>query len=221
MTFSVPIGYLAAGYHSLSIGLYNNKKTFHNEVSTLWIDDVTVSTTSNQPPNGALLREIWTDISGKYISDLTDTAAYPESPNVVDVVSLFESHYTWRDYYGQKIRGYIYPPITGLYTFVISGNHSSELYLSTDEHESTKIKIAYTDEWTSFHEWDKYSTQQSVQILLEAGKTYYVEALQKENDGFDHLSVAWTRPDALFEIIPGQYLQTFIPAPPLVDPSCN
>jgi hypothetical protein len=38
--FEVNLGYLSRGYHTLTIGGYNNKKTYHNEITEVLIDDV-------------------------------------------------------------------------------------------------------------------------------------------------------------------------------------
>lgn len=43
-TFSVSLGQLAPGAHSLTIGAYNNKKTATNETTEMRIDDVRVAT---------------------------------------------------------------------------------------------------------------------------------------------------------------------------------
>ena len=41
-TFQVDLGTLSSGLHTLTIGAYNNKKTYPDEVTTLFIDDVSV-----------------------------------------------------------------------------------------------------------------------------------------------------------------------------------
>ena len=43
-TVSLDLGTLAAGGHTFTIGLYNNKKTFDDEWTRLWLDDVAIVT---------------------------------------------------------------------------------------------------------------------------------------------------------------------------------
>jgi glucose/arabinose dehydrogenase len=47
--FNVNLGSLATGTHTLTVGGYNNKKTFNNEVTEVLIDDVIVSSTGPPP----------------------------------------------------------------------------------------------------------------------------------------------------------------------------
>ena len=54
-TVELDLGTLAAGSHTLDLGLYNNKKTYNNESSQAWFDDVTIiqrpGSPSNTPPS--------------------------------------------------------------------------------------------------------------------------------------------------------------------------
>ncbi len=47
------LGVLSAGSHTLTIGGFNNKKTFGDEVITVRIDDVVVRTTTNVAQQGS------------------------------------------------------------------------------------------------------------------------------------------------------------------------
>ncbi|WP_299617922.1 Calx-beta domain-containing protein [Pelagibius sp.] len=49
-TYSAMLGVLAAGSHSLTIGGFNNKKTWNNEATELTIDDVSLVATPTAPP---------------------------------------------------------------------------------------------------------------------------------------------------------------------------
>jgi PQQ-dependent dehydrogenase (s-GDH family) len=72
------------------------------------------------------------------------------------------------------------------------------------------VKIAFTTSATNSRQWNKYSTQKSVSVLLTAGQQYYVEALMKESTGNDNLAVGWAKPGqsttAPSEVIPGTSL---------------
>ena len=129
------------------------------------------------------------------------------------MLPAFESPKDVADNYGARIRGYICPPQTGNYTFWIAADDASELWLSTDDNPNNKTKIAYTSSYTGFREWYWFPSQKSVSISLQAGSKYYIEALHKEGNGGDHLSVAWQLPNGTFEgPILGTRLSPYLPS---------
>ena len=98
--------------------------------------------------------------------------------------------------YGQWIRGWIIPVETGNHTFWLASDDGSELWLSPDRNPSGKQLVASVQTWTSPGQWDKFPTQRSAAITLEAGAPYYYEIFHAEGTGGDHLEIAWTRPGA-------------------------
>jgi PA14 domain len=159
---------------------------------------------------GSITREVWTGISGDFVSTIPLGAA----PNITDTRRSFEAPTNWADHYGTRMRGYITAPATGNYTFWIAGDNNSELWLSLNDNPANKVRIGLVSEWTNSRQWDKYSTQKSATpIPLTAGQRYYVEALQKEGGGGDNLAVGWAKPgestSAPSEVIPGSVLSQF------------
>jgi len=147
-----------------------------------------------------LLREVWTGIPGTAVSDLTNNPAYPDNPTSTDYVTdFFEAPIDIDNDYGQRMHGFILPPQTGSYTFWISSDDNSTLFLSTDETPANVQTIAYVPGWTTSREWTKYAEQQSAPISLVAARRYYIEALQKEGGGGDNLAVMWELPDSTME----------------------
>ena len=156
---------------------------------------------------GPVLREYWTGIGGTGVADLTQQPSFPGSPSGMSWEANFEAPTDWADDYGTRMRAYLMAPTDGAYTFWISGDDNCELYLSTDEWPANKVRIAWVPGWTSPREWTKYPEQQSAPILLAAGHSYYIEALQKEGNGGDNLAVAWSIPGSGVEQpIPGSRL---------------
>jgi hypothetical protein len=168
---------------------------------------------------GSILREFWTGISGISVSDLTSHASYPNSPNGSDLRSNFTAPTDWADNMGQRMRGWIYPPVSGEYTFWVSGDDESQLFLSTDATSANSALIARVPSWTSPLIWTTFPEQKSVKITLEAGKPYYIEALMKEGGGGDNLAVAWELPGTSTGpvVIAGQYLSPWSVNPPFND----
>jgi hypothetical protein len=162
-------------------------------------------------PQGNILREYWTGIGGSVVSNLTSNAAYPDNPTRRNYPGVFEAPLNQADNYGTRMRGYIHPAVSGMYTFSIASDDSSELYLSTDTDPANMTQIAYVSGSTGWRNWTVRQSQQSEQIFLSAGLTYYIEAIQKEGSGGDHLSVAWKLDAGAWEgPIPGAYLSPYI-----------
>src|SRR5690349_125899 len=71
-----------------------------------------------QVPSQGLLREVWEGIGGTDLGSLTNNAAYPNSPTSSGYLTVnFEAPLDVLENYGQRIRGYISPPVSGKYTF--------------------------------------------------------------------------------------------------------
>ncbi len=166
---------------------------------------------------GTILRQWWTDISGTLVSDLTSSPDYPDNPSGSNEPTSFEAPTDWADNYGTRMRGYVYPPTTGDYTFWIASDDYSELWLSTDDNPANAVLIANVPGWTNSRIWDSYPEQQSSVISLNGGQGYYIEALHKEGGGGDNLAVAWQGPGISQAVIDGAYLSPWTggaPQPP-------
>jgi hypothetical protein len=114
----------------------------------------------------------------------------------------------WADYYGQRIRGYLYPPADGDYTFWIESAAKSELRLSTDDDPGHSVLIASepNSPYPVQYQWERYPAQRSSPIWLTAGGKYYIEVLHKESASTDHVAVAWEGPGLSQQVIDGVYL---------------
>jgi hypothetical protein len=132
--------------------------------------------------------EIWTNIGSA-----TTVTSIPvgRSPDQTASLSSFEIPVNSLDNYGVRIRGVFLAPSDGDYTFWISSDDNSALYLSTDEREANKQLIASVPVWTASRQWDRYSSQRSAQIHLLKDQRYYIEALMKEGVGGDNLAVCY------------------------------
>ncbi len=142
---------------------------------------------------GVITYEKWNGVLGTEVSRIP---VYTE-PSDIQILSSFESPANQGANYGSRIRGYICPPQTGYYTFWITSNDHSELWLSTDEDPANMQRIAWLTRAVDPGEWEKYGTQRSMPIALEQGRSYYIEALHKQGIGTDHLSIGWQLPDGM------------------------
>ena len=151
---------------------------------------------------GQINRDVWTGISGFLISDLTSSTNYPDSPNESGFLPSLDAPQNWGNDYGQRIYGYLHPPINGNYTFFISSSARSEFWLSTDDNPANAVKIASSldrapGDWTAA----------ALPVSLVGGQRYFIEVLHKENSGADHVQVAWDLAEqGTTNIVDGTYL---------------
>ena len=139
-------------------------------------------------------------ISGTSVDDLLNHPSFPDYPSSQNIINnYFEAPTNIAENYGQHLYTWIKPPITGEYTFWISSDDNSRLFLSTDSLEQNATLIAEVTGWTPPREWNKYPEQQSVNIFLEEGNLYYLSALMKEGLGGDNLAVRWQWPDGTMD----------------------
>jgi ELWxxDGT repeat protein len=155
---------------------------------------------------GQIKREVWTNVRGQQVSTIPVNA----TPTSTGYLTSLEGPVNVGDYYGARISGYLCPPTDGEYTFYISSDDHSELWLSDGADPANKQKIAYVYGATKRREWTKYPTQTSAKIYLRENKKYYIEVLHKENLGYDHVAVGWTLPNGASEMpIPGTRLSPY------------
>jgi uncharacterized protein (DUF1800 family) len=170
---------------------------------------VTLISAVNAQTSG-VLREVWSNLEGSSIPDLTLSDNYPSAPLLRTIDSSFASPVNWAERYGMRMRAFLTPTTSGSYTFYISGDDDCELWLSTNDSAASKVKIASLPSYSNPQQWTKFASQKSVPISLVAGQRYYIEALMKEGYGGDHVEVGWAdSPTATPVIIPGSHLTPF------------
>ncbi len=171
--------------------------------------EVMVTVSPAQPASGSITHEWWSNVPGNWVSNIP----LGTTPTGSSTLSSFETPTNRGNNYGQRVRGYVIPPVSGNYVLWISSDDHSELWLSTDANMGNRRKIAGVTGWTPSRSWKIYASQKSVAINLTAGATYYIEALHKEGAAGDSLAVAWSLPGQSTsdptEIIPGASLLPF------------
>ncbi len=179
--------------------------TAHNNSA---LNTATFTNVTIVPQIFGVYRELWTNLStanGSSLIVLTNTSYNPNWPNnpSASYTKLFSSFETeinsGMTYYGQRVRTFVVPPANGNYTFWISSDDTSELFLSSDENPTNKVLIASVNTWTDSRQWDKEANQQSASIFLQAGHRYYLEAIMQQGIGGDNLAVRWQLPDGSIE----------------------
>ena len=105
---------------------------------------------------------------------------------------------TWEngDNNGGRFDGWLLPPADGKYTFWISSDDASELWLSTDDQSANAVKICGVSGWANQRAWTTEAGQKSAEITLSANKAYFFYGAWKEGGGGDGMSIAWGCPQA-------------------------
>lgn len=171
----------------------------------------------NLPPTAAIPQtsepgkvDVWyfDDIPGNNLQKLLSATKYPDFPDEISELNELQRATNRANNYGTLIRGYIEPPTTGEYTFYISGDDETQLWLSDSQSPDNIVSIASTMA-TPIDNYSRYSSQTSGVHYLEAGKKYYFELRHKEGGWDDHFSVAWSGPGIPQQIIGGNYLYSW------------
>jgi len=152
--------------------------------------------------------DMWENIDGATLDNLEEAPAYPDNPTWSDVLTEFATADSIGDDYGARIYGWLYAPLTGDYTFWLSCADEGELWLSTDDEPENVQLLAAERVWG----WYNAFSHQSDPIPLIGGNKYYIMAIWKENDLWDHCQVAWQGAGIRDqEIIQGCYLSPYEP----------
>ena len=185
-----------------------------NKLLTLFSYVFMALTAVTQAQTSGVLREVWTNLEGSTIPDLTLADNFPSTPVLRTLDANFASPVNWAERYGMRMRAFLTPTVSGNYTFYVSGDDNCELWLSTNDSAANKVRIATLTGFSNPLQWTKFASQKSAEIALVAGQRYYIEAMAKEGYGGDHLSVGWaTSPSAAATVIPGSVLTPFeVPA---------
>ena len=117
---------------------------------------------------------------------------------------------------GERIFGFVLPQRSGKYRFAITSGDSSALWFSVNEDPASSKMIARIDsllEMTKTEEGDyKFNPDHiSKEILLHAGKKYYIESLSKQGSGTvpRHVAVYWSYRNSPFEVISSTFLSNY------------
>jgi len=207
------------GLHYNDWGAWNKENDYSNNRCSTFTENTHITVYVNgtlvygdelSSNGGAITHEVWTSISGTNVSSIPLSTLF----NSTGTLSSFEEPQNWADNYGTRLRGYITAPSSGTYYFWIAGDDCCELRLSSNDRPENKSPIASVNGYTSYRQWNKYTSQKSAAITLVAGQRYYVEALHKEGGQNDNLSVGWAKPGESTvvpsEVIPGSVLTSFV-----------
>ena len=137
-------------------------------------------------------REIWR--SPVTAAALRDDSTFTRLPDRVEIVSQPVGADDAGDHFVQRIRGWIEAPRTGSYRFSIASDDDGVLFISPSSDPDERVLVAEVAGFTGPGEFDRQKAQTSRPLILIKGQRYYLEARHRDQDGLDHLSIAWRGP---------------------------
>jgi len=94
---------------------------------------------------GAVTYAVYSGISGNTVAALTGDPSYPNSPSKVSQLTTSEIIPNFESDFGAVLQGYFLAPVTGSYTFAVSGDDATDLRLGTSQDPATVRRIAYAN----------------------------------------------------------------------------
>ncbi|MDX2054522.1 MAG: PA14 domain-containing protein [Polyangiaceae bacterium] len=192
---------------------------------------------------GAIRRDYWLGLEpnpaeSSFVNSFRDVISLTTSPTGTDKLTSLQTHgfnpgeegktSDYASNFGERMRGFIKPPVTGSYQFLVSGDNQVQFFLSTnDQYASiaTAIQgcgsavlgsncVTSTAENLNFTLPTSFSEprQISVPIQLEAGRFYLFEWYHREGQANTHALVKWAKPGesvgdpSALEIVPASAL---------------
>jgi mannan endo-1,4-beta-mannosidase len=140
-------------------------------------------------PGDGLLRQWW--IAKNSLTELPDDSEI--------LGKALETPVSQATNFSARITGWLLPPETGTYQFSVAGGGEIELWLSTDDSPTKVVEIAGVTRATPYRKWPHASETDSQPVALAAGKKYYLEIRQRQDNGSTQLHVRWRLPDGTEE----------------------
>jgi hypothetical protein len=132
------------------------------------------------------------------------------TPDISAVWGSFSSPEEQGDNFTERLNCLFKPPVTTNYTFFITSDDNSDLFISTDSTPANKRLVAQETAWSNPFEWvsdagggvisqkrtDQWTNSTGTApnangITLDATKIYYIEAVHNEGGGGDKVDVTF------------------------------
>ena len=159
--------------------------------------------------SGLLYEQFNGNVGGNAIATLLANPKYPNSPDIVSTLSTFATTPDVAENYGGRVRGLFFPNVSGDWTFYLSSDDSSQLFLNPSGPDASG-KVLVTEELGCC---GAYTAHATAAYPLIAGQGYYIEGLFQEGGGGDFIRVAATLAgtpapvgNAIADAIPGNLL---------------
>jgi hypothetical protein len=166
-------------------------------INTIILSAITILIYSQSICVGTPGQITWEQYRGLYDDEINELTSWPDYPNHPFEKKLLYNTKSLANYdnsMGAIIRGFIYVPQSDSVTFNLTGNEQARFFLSTDANPQNKVLRAYLNTNSGAEEYDRYPTQTSNKIYLQAGINYYFEILYVDGTGADYANLYWKAP---------------------------
>lgn len=159
------------------------------------------------PVGTGLVWEVFQPLTGRSFADIIRDKGLPDQPAHTGVITNFETRPQFGDHYATRLTGWIVPPVSGRYTFLISADDNAQVEVWPPTGTGQPVRVASLDDYRPIDRWER-----GAEIELSAGEPRRVRVIHLEGTGEDHVRVGWRRPDGREELpIPGLHLHTTLP----------
>ena len=150
-------------------------------------------------PTYRFTREVWKGKTAPSSAALESALAFATKPNEQEEVASATGFSAHGDNYLQRLSGTIVPESDGDYTFYLTSDDHSVLFLEESGDPTSRRTIARVDGYTEPTSWEGEASQVSEPIALKAGTTYRLEARHSQGGGGNHLAIGWRHADGTLE----------------------
>ena len=158
---------------------------------------------------GKLSQELWTDLPGSNLSDLTTSSRFYEAADSVSSIDGALSMTASKS--GARLRGYITIPADGDYQFAVAGDDAGELNIALDGNKFHADAVASFSSWTGVQNFTKKASQLSSPVSLTAGQRIFVEMLLKGGGGTEGIAMGWIIPGSTEIVqVPASVLESYV-----------
>ncbi|KAL9965425.1 hypothetical protein ACROYT_G029224 [Oculina patagonica] len=163
--------------------------------------------------HGKLAVQVWSGICGGKLSHLFKSPFFPRFFDESYFISQTRAGLN-KSNHGQRIYGFLHPPETGYYKFVLYSDDGSEFWFGANG-SLTSLKLAAS---VASREKSgrapvgeiRFNSQISEDFLLEKGNKYPMEIIHLQGTDTGFVELHWIRPGKHFlEVITSEYISHF------------
>ena len=163
---------------------------------------------------GYVKQEMWQTVDTVTLDDAILIALGGTEPTTIEMFPLFEFEGGALDAYVERMSAWVIAPVSGDYTFYISGDDDCGLWIVDDANDLSIVDTTTTPPLCRVTGWAGYlrdyegaAERKSAPVALEAGVAYKLVTIRREGSGGDYTSVAWTLPGSTtIDTITGEFI---------------
>lgn len=161
------------------------------------------------PMGGCFLWERWYGIYGGRVSDLVKDDRFAGRPDQSSLISESKTPVGHGGQFGSRLSGFVTPKTTGVYRFAVTGDESTELWFSQTASPCDLNRVAFGTSRRVPGDWQLPPSQVTGSMLLEAGKSYYIEVIHKNDRGGGWAGIGWLPPGGKkFSFLPKEVISS-------------